>query len=290
MALRCLFSVHRWRPITNDAGLKCDYCSLCCSELHRSGSRAADPLVARHPSPSWFARHSAVSLGRRTALPSTTPLYRLADHLELGRWLRAHGLDPGKGLGGREDVQDVAMALSAGSRLLYLEFGVYRGQSMRRWSQGVPNELARFVGFDSFEGLPEDWRPEVARGHFDLGGNMPFIDDARVQLVPGWFEDTVPLFDPPEHDLMIVNIDCDLYNSARVALLGIATHVRAGTLLYFDEFSDPRGEMRAFEEFLQMTDCQVEVVARARNWSHWLFRVEALRDRPRGRRLPSQGY
>ncbi|MCX2715910.1 hypothetical protein [Mycolicibacterium sp. J2] len=46
-----------------------------------------------------------------------------------------------------------------GNAPLYLEFGVFEGRSMRWWSEHLTMPGAALVGFDSFEGLPENWRP-----------------------------------------------------------------------------------------------------------------------------------
>ena len=61
---------------------------------------------------------------------------------------------------------------------------------MRWWAAELTNPAARFVGFDSFEGLPEDWRPSTPRGWFKTTG-PPAIDDARVSFVTGWFDETL---------------------------------------------------------------------------------------------------
>jgi hypothetical protein len=44
---------------------------------------------------------------------------------------------------------------------LFLEFGVYKGNSINRLAQIKPN--VTFYGFDSFVGLPEHWLRSVAR-------------------------------------------------------------------------------------------------------------------------------
>jgi len=48
-------------------------------------------------------------------------------------------------------------------------------------------------GFDSFEGLPEDWSGPWIKGSFDMNGNLPRVHP-NVQLIKGWFDDTIPEF------------------------------------------------------------------------------------------------
>ena len=55
----------------------------------------------------------------------------------------------------------------------YLEFGVYRGASIRAWVGLSAHKESRFIGFDSFEGLPERWSGSLGAGAFDAGGNIP---------------------------------------------------------------------------------------------------------------------
>src|ERR1022692_2079890 len=63
----------------------------------------------------------------------------------------------------------------------YLEFGVYQGESMQVWADLNTHPDSRFVGFDSFEGLPEDWTKGKPAGTFDAGGKTPAIPDPRVR-------------------------------------------------------------------------------------------------------------
>jgi hypothetical protein len=53
----------------------------------------------------------------------------------------------------------------------------------------------------------------------------------------GWFDQTVPAFDMPPHDQLIVNIDSDLYSSAVVVLTKLEPFLVPSTLIYFDDLS-----------------------------------------------------
>ena len=54
----------------------------------------------------------------------------------------------------------------------YLEFGVFKGKSINLFSSKLPQ--ITFNGFDSFEGLQEDWKGwALPKGSFDLKGNLP---------------------------------------------------------------------------------------------------------------------
>src|SRR5574337_1294727 len=39
----------------------------------------------------------------------------------------------------------------------YLEFGVGDGETIKWWTTNIKHSEALFAGFDTFEGLPEDW-------------------------------------------------------------------------------------------------------------------------------------
>jgi hypothetical protein len=214
-----------------------------------------------------------LAVGPRLSASTVANLQRTLSYLELGRWCAGQS-------GGRRRVQSFptdselfALALThvCGRRPLYLEFGVYEGESMRWWSEHLAAPEARLIGFDSFKGLPEAWRGLDA-GHFATGGPLSF-EDPRVSFVQGWFDDTLPSFDPPEHDQLIVNIDCDLYSSTATVLERIERWLVPGSLLYFDELSDRDHEMRAFFESLSRTGARLRPLGWAQGL-HWLCLVE----------------
>lgn len=195
--------------------------------------------------------------------------------LEEGQWIY-HASRPVRNLSDRFAVFSEALKRIRGTRPLYLEFGVYRGRTLRWWSEHLALPTALFVGFDSFQGLPEDWRADAPKGWFTPDG-LPRFDDPRVSLVPGWFAETLPTWTPPDHDQLIINIDCDLYSSARCVLSHLDAYCGEGTLVYFDDLLDCDDELRALREWLAIRGSSVVPVAMARWGQHMLFECRAHR-------------
>jgi hypothetical protein len=211
--------------------------------------------------------------GRHLTTRSIERLEALTSYVVLGRVLGRYGLADAVRVESEEAIFDVAVSLLPASyRLLYLEFGVYRGDSMQHWLRAIPRHDAQFYGFDSFLGLPEHWHEGAPRGHYSANGEQPTFDDGRVTLVEGWFDETVPRFELPPHDVLFVNIDSDLYSSATTVLGRLKHEFHAGDFLYFDELNSHNHELRALREFLDDTKASVTAVATNRTRTKWLFR------------------
>ena len=191
-------------------------------------------------------------VGARLSVRAIHRLNAVINYLEVGRWMAAQGFDTSRRvLDRRETYQTIAEGLGD-VPVLYLEFGVHRGESIRIWSELLKNSGTRLFGFDSFEGLPEDWTAIDGKGTFSTGGQAPVLADGRVQFVPGWFDATLPGFVLPPHERLIIHLDADLYSSTKTVLDALEQHMVPGTFLLFDEFSDRLHELRAFDEFLRM--------------------------------------
>ncbi len=134
---------------------------------------------------------------------------------------------------------------------LVCEFGVFKGESINYLAGCLPT--TEIYGFDSFEGLPEDWRPEVKAGHFKVQ-QLPVVK-SNVRLIKGWFDKTVPVFlEQHPEPVSYLHIDSDLYSSAKTILDLFAPRIKPGTVIIFDEFFNypgwKQGEYLAFEEFV----------------------------------------
>ncbi len=217
-------------------------------------------------------KRTALAAGRVAPEPVVGAAHKLSGWLEIGRWLRDECAGRPRRMATREKLFDLIGAEVAQARTLYLEFGVFQGDSMRYWSRLLKHPAARLHGFDSFEGLPERWSPDHARGHFSTGGALPEIGDPRAEFFKGWFEQTLPDYAAPAHDALVVNLDADLYGSTRFVLGRIAPLIRVGAWLYFDEFSDPHHEFRAFREFVAESGMKFAAVAESRNFWNVAFR------------------
>lgn len=140
-----------------------------------------------------------------------------------------------------------------------VEFGVYSGTSLAMIAEKMP-----VIGFDSFEGLPEDWRDGFPKGAFDTKGRGPAVPE-NAMLVVGQFRDTLPWMTTRSLPYLgLVHIDCDLYSSTVSALEFVLPYIGAGTYIVFDEFHGYEGsdhhEAKAWAEFCAKYEVVAEVM------------------------------
>lgn len=113
------------------------------------------------------------------------------------------------------------------------EFGVWTGNSLRILANAAPGKEVH--GFDSFEGLPSDWRPSFSKGAFKT--SVPVFKQANVRLHKGWFDATLPPFIKGlKQPISLAHIDCDIYSSTRTVLEHILPRLAPGAVLVFDEY------------------------------------------------------
>ena len=136
---------------------------------------------------------------------------------------------------------------------LILEFGVFQGLGVNLFASLTTDPVH---GFDSFEGLQEDWGGSLGavKGFFDVKGVLPKVR-SNVTLHKGWFNETLPGFlaAHPE-EVSFVNFDADTYESTKYLLDALADRIRPGAILLFDEYFGFRGwregEYRAWQEYV----------------------------------------
>jgi Macrocin-O-methyltransferase (TylF) len=122
------------------------------------------------------------------------------------------------------------------SRNLALEFGVYKAGMINYQARKFP--ALNFVGFDSFEGLQEQWSAMAPAKTFDLGGKLPKVRP-NVRLVKGWFAEAAPRWkteNPGSGIPLLVHVDCDTYAATVDVLQFCADYVEHGLVLHFDDY------------------------------------------------------
>jgi O-methyltransferase len=164
-----------------------------------------------------------------------------------------------------------------GIPLLYLEFGVAQGLSITWWLNHQKHPESRFYGFDTFEGLPEDWGGFRA-GDMSSGGAFPDVQDDRCTFVKGLFQDTLPgrmeeLKRWAGHR-KVIHLDADLYSSTLFALTSLAPLMRPGDILIFDEFNVPMHEFRALSDFVSAYYIRYEVIGSMNNYFHVAIKLK----------------
>jgi hypothetical protein len=194
------------------------------------------------------------------------------NYLEVGRWMRAKGYDTSRRLSRRAELFDLVGKQVCNREVLYLEFGVFEGAATRYWSKLLLNPNSKLHGFDSFEGLPESWLPHRHKSYFSTHGAIPQIDDNRVEFFKGWFDETLSKYKCPPHEVLVINLDADLYSSTICVLKALQTDIVPGTYIYFDEFNHRDHELKAFDEFINETGMKFSLVGATRALQHIVFR------------------
>lgn len=161
------------------------------------------------------------------------------------------------------------LARPSGDEFLACECGVYKGHSLVACAN-VARDLganARFIGLDSFSGLPQ----LNARDIELAPPNAPYLKEqlfsdaaldevaasieaaalsSRITLVKGFFSETLPTLPEARYDF--VNIDCDLFEPHRECLSYFYGRMRAGGVIFFDDYHSFDFPMAraAIDEFL----------------------------------------
>lgn len=148
----------------------------------------------------------------------------------------------------------IAKKEERGKGVVIAEFGVWKGESINYFAKNCPK--AKVFGFDSFEGLEEDWYGyRLQKGFFSTNGQLPKCE-RNVSLVKGWFEDTLPKFcrELQGEKIQLLHMDADTYKPTAYVLNSLTKNLGKGTIVIFDEyFGYPNfrlHEFKAWQEFV----------------------------------------
>jgi len=162
--------------------------------------------------------------------------------------------------------------------MVYLEFGVASGSSFFWWVRKNTHPGSVFRGFDTFEGLPEDW------GGFKKGA-MAFDQkeaaDTRAEFVKGIFQESLNPFLENNGMLVkskpkLIHLDADLFSSTLFVLSQLYPYLNAGDILLFDEFNVANHEFFAYKIFTESFYVKLRCIGGVNNFYQTAFIVDSL--------------
>ena len=149
-----------------------------------------------------------------------------------------------------------------------LEFGVFRGKTINYLAQRLNNVYHSEIvwGFDSFEGLPDDWGGyTITKDTFNQNGLLPRVRK-NVKLVKGYFDQSLPEWVTRNHinAVSLLHVDSDLYESAMDIFRNLDKYIVDGTIIVFDEYfayQDGSIIYKALTEFASLKGFTYEYLA-----------------------------
>jgi len=138
---------------------------------------------------------------------------------------------------------------------LFLEFGVYKGDSINTFSNYLLHKNLIIYGFDSFEGLEEEWITDSYNpvGTFSLNKKTPKVNK-NVKLIAGKVQTTLENFlkKNSQDKIAFAHMDMDTYTPTKYVLDKIKPLLAKGSVILFDEFYGyqnwEKHEYKAFTE------------------------------------------
>jgi O-methyltransferase len=134
----------------------------------------------------------------------------------------------------------------------------------------IKNLQRRLWLFDSFAGLPNPSPLDGSKAQSFTGklvGSIARVKEIlehvqvpmeRVQIVPGWFQDTFPIVEIPR--IALLHIDADWYDSVRLALNRFYGFVQPGGYIVFDDYGFWEGCKKAVDEYLDGLDLPPKLI------------------------------
>ena len=167
--------------------------------------------------------------------------------------------------------------------IIYLEFGVAGGNSITYAAKTNQNQKSCFIGFDSFEGLPENWRDSHKKGAFSTDGKIPETTDIRIKFIKGWFEDTldkqisniIKIIDENPGSQLFINMDADIFSATLYVLIKLEKVITKGVIIRFDEFGYlyDNNEFQAFKSFILAFNKDFEILLSDKWYRHVTLKI-----------------
>ena len=134
---------------------------------------------------------------------------------------------------------------------LFIEFGVFEGKSINFLSSNMGDKT--IYGFDSFEGLRENWLGTTAQSStFNLNGKIPKLN-SNVKIIKGWIQNTlIEFLKEKNQKIVFVHIDVDTYETTKFIIKNIKPYLKSGSIIIFDEmYNYPGWENNEYKALME---------------------------------------
>ena len=157
----------------------------------------------------------------------------------------------------RFDVWDkfISKENLANQKIQFLEFGVYKGESIKYFANKLLNKENIFIGYDTFFGLPTDWQ-SAQKGMFSTDGKVPETDDKRIRFIRGIFQKTFDNSIIDKSIKTIIHFDADMYSSTLFLLFKLHETLDEYHFI-FDELEGE--ELRALKDYMKVYNVEVKI-------------------------------
>lgn len=159
-------------------------------------------------------------------------------------------------------------------KILFIEFGVFNGYSFNFFLNNNKNKNSKFIGLDTFEGLPENWI-NTPRGSFSTNNKIPNFNDNRYKMIKGLFQNSYnklndEIADYKSFDEIVIHFDADLYSATLFSLSNLFMNVD-NYIAIFDEFFGH--ESRALHDFEISFPISIDFIGASKKENDSKFRV-----------------
>jgi hypothetical protein len=128
----------------------------------------------------------------------------------------------------------------------YVEFGVYRGEMMYAAAKILSPHIRRYIGLDTFTGLPEPVAGRDEAFVFEKPGFMrsprgtaeAMMEGYDAVMIEGDFRegDVQSRLAAETSKISVVSIDCNWPSSVEAAVRMCVPHLQCGSIVYMDDY------------------------------------------------------
>lgn len=157
-----------------------------------------------------------------------------------------------------------------------VECGTWKGGMLAGIAE-VLGPQRQYFGFDSFEGLPPAkdvdgraalaWQADTTSPNYhencraslrDAEAAMQRSGARHFELVPGWFDSTLPDWTAPQ-PIALLRLDADWYDSTWTCLSALMPQMAANGLVIIDDYYTWDGCARAVHDWIAQTQAPIRI-------------------------------